>query len=112
MVKTASSDHSRFFGTFGEFLRGAVRERRRRKKEKEGDGKRVGEREEPALYGEKGLVRDWSGKTMNAGGVENGLWTDCTAVRSAGYKCLPFLLVMKCAKCQVPKFLSVPVCPL
>ncbi|GFU67127.1 hypothetical protein TNCV_3675411 [Trichonephila clavipes] len=25
----------------------------------------------PALDGEKGLVRDWSGKTMNAGGVEN-----------------------------------------
>ncbi|GFW86225.1 hypothetical protein TNCV_4779371 [Trichonephila clavipes] len=49
-------------------------------KEKEGDGKRVGEREEPALYGEKGLVRDWSGKTMNAGGVENGLWTDCTGL--------------------------------
>ncbi|GFS93329.1 hypothetical protein TNCV_2697841 [Trichonephila clavipes] len=42
--------------------------------EKEGDGKREekesGEREEPALDGEKGLVRDWSGKTMNAGGVE------------------------------------------
>ncbi|GFW39790.1 hypothetical protein TNCV_2419561 [Trichonephila clavipes] len=42
-----------------------------------GDGKREekesGEREEPALDGEKGLVRDWSGKTMNARGVENGI---------------------------------------
>ncbi|GFS53541.1 hypothetical protein TNCV_730081 [Trichonephila clavipes] len=43
----------------------------------EGDGKREeiesGEREEPALEREKGLVRDWSGKTMNARGVENGI---------------------------------------
>ncbi|GFV51593.1 hypothetical protein TNCV_5136811 [Trichonephila clavipes] len=46
------------------------RESRRRKKRR----KRVGgEREEPAWDGEKGLVRDWSGKTMNAGGVENGI---------------------------------------
>ncbi|GFV87966.1 hypothetical protein TNCV_782461 [Trichonephila clavipes] len=41
-------------------------ERRRRK----GVGRG---REEPALDEEKGLVRDWSGKTMNAGGVENGI---------------------------------------
>ncbi|GFT31168.1 hypothetical protein TNCV_3645641 [Trichonephila clavipes] len=49
-----------------------------------GDGKREekesGEREEPALDGEKGLVRYWSGKTMNAGGVENRIWTDCTGL--------------------------------
>ncbi|GFT60684.1 hypothetical protein TNCV_3584011 [Trichonephila clavipes] len=50
-------------------------------REKGGDGKRVKrEREELALDGEKGLVRDWSGKTMNAGGVENRIWTDCTGM--------------------------------
>ncbi|GFW39792.1 uncharacterized protein TNCV_2419581 [Trichonephila clavipes] len=52
------------------------REEKRRERER-GDGKREekesGEREEPALDGEKGLVRDWSGKTMNARGVENGI---------------------------------------
>ncbi|GFU25962.1 hypothetical protein TNCV_5104591 [Trichonephila clavipes] len=41
------------------------------KKEETGEEKKKSrEREEPALDGEKGLVRDWSGKTMNAGGVE------------------------------------------
>ncbi|GFV77113.1 hypothetical protein TNCV_1771251 [Trichonephila clavipes] len=45
------------------------REETEKKKEKE---TREREREEePALDGEKGLSRDWSGKTMNAGGVEN-----------------------------------------
>ncbi|GFX07899.1 hypothetical protein TNCV_4161681 [Trichonephila clavipes] len=44
------------------------RKRRRKEKREEKESK---EREEPALDGEKGLVRDWSGKTMNAGGVEN-----------------------------------------
>ncbi|GFX64034.1 hypothetical protein TNCV_1791551 [Trichonephila clavipes] len=48
---------------------------KRRGGEKKGDGKREeresGDREESSLDGEKGLVRDWSGKTMNAGGVEN-----------------------------------------
>ncbi|GFU64316.1 hypothetical protein TNCV_3446261 [Trichonephila clavipes] len=28
----------------------------------------------------RGLARDWSGKTMNAGGVENRIWTDCTGL--------------------------------
>ncbi|GFU85637.1 uncharacterized protein TNCV_1719281 [Trichonephila clavipes] len=46
-------------------------------KERERDGKREekesGEREEPAWDGEKGLVRDWSGKAMNDRGVENGI---------------------------------------
>ncbi|GFX06300.1 hypothetical protein TNCV_505201 [Trichonephila clavipes] len=47
-------------------------ENRGRRREKE--RKRVGrEREEPALDGEKGLVRDWSGKAMHAKGVENGI---------------------------------------
>ncbi|GFV91573.1 hypothetical protein TNCV_770391 [Trichonephila clavipes] len=54
------------------------------RREGERDGKREekesGEREEPALDGEKGLVWDWSGKTMNAGGVENRIWTDCTGL--------------------------------
>ncbi|GFW15030.1 hypothetical protein TNCV_983221 [Trichonephila clavipes] len=35
-------------------------------------------------------------------------------VRSAGYKCLPFLLVMKCARLilELPVMRCVPVCPL
>ncbi|GFW89603.1 hypothetical protein TNCV_1024871 [Trichonephila clavipes] len=45
-----------------------------RERKERGDGRRKSrEREEPALDGEKGLVRDWSGKTMNARGVENGI---------------------------------------
>ncbi|GFT68945.1 hypothetical protein TNCV_1804721 [Trichonephila clavipes] len=48
--------------------------------EKERKKSREREREEPALYGEKGCVRDWSGKTMNAGGIENGIWTDCNGL--------------------------------
>ncbi|GFT76835.1 hypothetical protein TNCV_22391 [Trichonephila clavipes] len=54
---------------------GGRERRRKRRGEKESR-----EREEPALDGEKGLVRDWSGKTMNAGGVENGIWTDYTGL--------------------------------
>ncbi|GFW38072.1 hypothetical protein TNCV_835121 [Trichonephila clavipes] len=47
---------------------------RERKKRREREEERESrEREEPALDGEKGLVRDWSGKTMNARGVENGI---------------------------------------
>ncbi|GFT43271.1 hypothetical protein TNCV_2521171 [Trichonephila clavipes] len=42
-------------------------------KEKKKSREREREREEPALEREKGLVRDWSGKTMNAKGVENGI---------------------------------------
>ncbi|GFU81360.1 hypothetical protein TNCV_1380281 [Trichonephila clavipes] len=51
--------------------------RKRDKREEPGLGWRKGKspgwngREESAK--EKGLVRDWSGKTMNAGGVENRL---------------------------------------
>ncbi|GFX90949.1 hypothetical protein TNCV_3167801 [Trichonephila clavipes] len=58
--------------------------KREEKRRERGDGKREekesGEREELALDEEKGLVRDWSGKTMNAGGVENRIWTDCTGL--------------------------------
>ncbi|GFW58961.1 hypothetical protein TNCV_2830671 [Trichonephila clavipes] len=54
-------------------LKGFLLEKRKERRER-GDGEREekesGEREEPAWDGEKGLVRDWSGKTMNAGGVE------------------------------------------
>ncbi|GFV70076.1 hypothetical protein TNCV_291 [Trichonephila clavipes] len=39
-------------------------------------------------------------RTMNASGV---------AVRSVGCKCLPFLLVMKCARLYVPVMRGVPV---
>ncbi|GFV77115.1 hypothetical protein TNCV_1771271 [Trichonephila clavipes] len=46
-------------------------ELREQREETEKKEKETREREEPALDGEKGLVRDWSGKTMNAGGVEN-----------------------------------------
>ncbi|GFV55348.1 hypothetical protein TNCV_2268991 [Trichonephila clavipes] len=46
---------------------GRRRKGRRRKKRR----KESGEREEPALDGEKGLVRDWSGKTMNAEGEKD-----------------------------------------
>ncbi|GFV91484.1 hypothetical protein TNCV_2384441 [Trichonephila clavipes] len=55
-------------------------EEKRKETEKEKKKSREREREEPALDGEKGLVRDWSGKTMNAGGVENRIWTDCTGL--------------------------------
>ncbi|GFU18810.1 hypothetical protein TNCV_1085541 [Trichonephila clavipes] len=50
-------------------------ERREEKREetKKGEEKESGEREESAFNGEKGLVRDWSGKTMNARGIENGI---------------------------------------
>ncbi|GFX12291.1 hypothetical protein TNCV_63371 [Trichonephila clavipes] len=52
------------------------RKERRRKEEKNSR-----ERERGAGLGwRKGLVRDWSGKTMNAGGVENRIWTDCTGL--------------------------------
>ncbi|GFT41933.1 hypothetical protein TNCV_1667801 [Trichonephila clavipes] len=50
------------------------REREEREETEKDKKKSRGERrEEPALYGEKGLVRDWSGKRMNAGGVESGI---------------------------------------
>ncbi|GFW60213.1 hypothetical protein TNCV_1842941 [Trichonephila clavipes] len=63
-------------------LFGKRKERRRDERERERgrEEKESGEREEPALDGEKGLVQDWSGKTMNAGGVENRIWTDCTGM--------------------------------
>ncbi|GFY13853.1 hypothetical protein TNCV_986251 [Trichonephila clavipes] len=51
-----------------------------KREETEKEKKKSQEREEPTLDGEKGLVRDWSGKTMNAGGVENRIWTDCTGL--------------------------------
>ncbi|GFU00762.1 uncharacterized protein TNCV_4819161 [Trichonephila clavipes] len=85
-------------------MRGGGKERRRKKKgegrKKKGEGrkkrgKRVGEREreEPALYGEKGLVRDWTGKTMNASGVEDSVrhlktWKGRLDLRFASARCL------------------------
>ncbi|GFT51975.1 hypothetical protein TNCV_2058321 [Trichonephila clavipes] len=66
-------------------LKNQLREKKyqKRKKKETGEEKkksRERERKEPNLDGEKGLVRDWSGKTMNAGGVENRIWTDCTGL--------------------------------
>ncbi|GFY05285.1 hypothetical protein TNCV_2207311 [Trichonephila clavipes] len=55
-------------------------EKEEKREETEKEKKKSREREEPALDGEKGLVRDWSGKTMNAGGVEDRIWTDCTGL--------------------------------
>ncbi|GFV47687.1 hypothetical protein TNCV_1708831 [Trichonephila clavipes] len=62
----------------GSFLAGKSLENRRRRRKRE--EKESGERGEPALDGEKGLVRDWSGKTMNAGGGEDRIWTDYTGL--------------------------------
>ncbi|GFW66295.1 hypothetical protein TNCV_1711941 [Trichonephila clavipes] len=62
------SDEGRVVNTPLVFKRVLFQEEKKRKTERES-----GEREEPALDGEKGLVRDWSGRTMNAGGVENGI---------------------------------------
>ncbi|GFT70981.1 hypothetical protein TNCV_3500181 [Trichonephila clavipes] len=76
-------EHS--FKRLGTALRSTVKDcraqgdekRKRDEREEPGLGWRKGKspgwngREESAK--EKGLVRDWSGKTMNAGGVENRL---------------------------------------
>ncbi|GFV03314.1 uncharacterized protein TNCV_4019111 [Trichonephila clavipes] len=74
-----------------------AREKGRRGKKRR---KRVGRERGAGLDGEKVLVRDWSGKTMNA------------AVRSIGFKRLPFLPALgvpfsQISKCQVPDVLCV-----
>ncbi|GFX12295.1 hypothetical protein TNCV_63411 [Trichonephila clavipes] len=74
-------DEGRVVNTPLVFKRGSFSGERKKEREETERRKKVGrEREEPALDGEKGLVRDWSGKTMNAGGVENRIWTDCTGL--------------------------------
>ncbi|GFV50210.1 hypothetical protein TNCV_621231 [Trichonephila clavipes] len=70
-------------GTMSPWARRLGREKKSKKKSGEkrqrGDGRERGEREEEKKSGERTEkektrgVRDWSGKTTNAGGVENGI---------------------------------------
>ncbi|GFX06297.1 hypothetical protein TNCV_505171 [Trichonephila clavipes] len=77
-------DEGRVVNTPLVFKRVLFEEEKEKERTEGGDGKREekesGDREEPPLDGEKGLVRDWSGKAMNARGDENGIKTDCTGL--------------------------------